>query len=119
MLAMAKPRVERYWTGALEKCRREGVCRVCGSQFDVQAAHTVGRKYDELAVLEDGSSALFVDPVDIVPLCMTCHRAYDARELSLLEHMTYEEQAAAVEHLGIVRALHRLTGQRMVPAACA
>jgi hypothetical protein len=104
--------MERYWDGALEKIRREGACRVCRTTFFLQAAHTVGRKHDEVVECEDGTRARFVDPLDVIPLCEACHRAYDARELSILEHLSYDEQAAAVEHLGIVRALHRLSGQR-------
>lgn len=110
-------RVERYWSGAIEKVRREGRCRLCPEVFGLQAAHTIGRRYDEKAELEDGTSAIFVDPDDIVPLCRVCHSAYDRREVSLLEVLTLDEQAAAVSHIGIWRAAHRLTGQRDVLAA--
>jgi hypothetical protein len=108
------PKPERYWDGALEKVRREGACRVCRTSFFLQTAHTVGRRYDRVVELEDGTSAVFVDPLDVIPLCEACHRAYDLRQLSILEYLTYEEQAAAVEHLGIVRALHRLTAQKAI-----
>lgn len=108
-----RPQLERYWTGALEKVRREGRCRLCPEVFDLQAAHTVARKHDEVFELEDGTLAIFVDPDDVIPLCPSCHAAYDARRVSILEVLTLGEQAAAVAHLGVVRALHRLTGQRM------
>lgn len=112
-------KLERFWDGALEKVRREGLCRVCGSQLFLQCAHVVGRKHDPRVELESGEVAIFVDPLDVVPLCETCHRDYDARRLSLLEHLSYAEQAAAVEHLGIVRALHRLSGNTAVPTPLA
>lgn len=108
-------RMIRYWDGALEKVRREGRCRLCPEVYDLQAAHTIGRKHDELVECEDGTVAIFVDPDDIVPLCVACHYAYDHRKVSLLEVLTHDEQAAAVSHIGIMRALQRLTGQRMIP----
>lgn len=106
----------RYWDAAVAKRDREQVCRACGSQFWLQCAHVSGREYDEVIDLDDGTSVRFVEPADCVPLCIDCHRAYDARELDLLPHLTYEEQAAAVAHLGIVRALHRTSGQSLIPA---
>lgn len=107
---MAKP--ERYWDAAREKVEREGRCRACGTQFMLQFAHTVGRAHDQVVDLEDGSRILYVDPLDGIPLCIDCHAKYDQRKLSILEHLNEAEQARAVEHLGILRALHRLTGQR-------
>lgn len=106
----------RYWDAAIAKRDRERVCRVCGSQFWVQCAHLAGREFDEVIDLDDGTSVRFVEPSETCPLCMDCHRAYDARELDLLPHLTYDEQSAVVRHLGITRALHRLTGQRLIPA---
>jgi hypothetical protein len=103
--------MERYWQGALDKVRREGRCRVCGSTGSVQAAHTVGRVHDRKVELEDGSTAIYVDPNDIVPLCVDHHADYDQNRLSLIEHLTRAEQASAVRHLGIARALDRLSGR--------
>lgn len=102
--------MERYWQGALDKVRREGRCRVCGST-SVQAAHTVGQKHDRRVLLEDGSTAIYVDPNDIVPLCPEHHFAYDRHRLSLIEYLSRDEQAAAVRHLGIARALDRLSSR--------
>lgn len=93
--------MRRDWTAARLKVDREGRCRVCKAPGRVEAAHTIGRKYDP----KDGK----VRAVDCVGLCTHCHRAYDDRRLSILEHLTYEEQAAAVEHVGILRALKRLS----------
>lgn len=105
------PKPERYWLAAIEKRDREARCRCCSSRDWLEAAHTIARSYDEVVDLEDGSSILFVDPDDTVPLCRECHRLYDARELCLLPVLTLDEQAAAVRHVGIERALHRLSGQ--------
>lgn len=110
-----RPHIERYWDGALEKIRREGRCRLCPEVYDLEAAHTIARKYDEAAELEDGTWAVFVDPNDVIPLCKQCHHDYDHRKVSVLEVLTYAEQAAAVSHVGIVRAMQRLTSQQMAP----
>jgi hypothetical protein len=80
--------------------------------YDLQAAHTVARKYDEAVELEDGTWAIFVDPDDVIPLCVQCHYDYDHRKVSVLPVLTLREQAAAVAHLGVVRALDRLTGSK-------
>lgn len=110
-----RPAIDRYWDGALEKVRREGRCRLCPEVYGLQFAHTLARKYDQAAELEDGTWAIFVDPDDGVPLCPQCHYDYDHRKVSLLEVLTLREQAAAVAHVGVVRALHRLSGQRITP----
>jgi hypothetical protein len=94
----------RDWKQARAKVDREMECRVCRTGDSLQAAHTIGRIHDPA----DGK----VRARDIVPLCPSCHQLYDARRLDLLPYLNYDEQAAAVEHLGIVRAMHRLTGSR-------
>jgi hypothetical protein len=91
--------VKRDWKQARAKCDGEGECRVCGAPHP-EAAHSVGRAHDP----PSGK----VRPQDIIPLCGKCHREYDGRRLSILAHVTYDEQAAAVEHLGLLRALQRL-----------
>lgn len=111
----SRPHIERYWDGALEKVRREGRCRLCPEVYALQAAHTVGRKHDQAVILEDGTWAIFVDPADVIPLCARCHHDYDHRKVGVLEVLSLEEQAAAVSHIGVVRALQRLSGQRVVP----
>ena len=109
---------------ALAKVKREGACRVCGRRDEdlvtagqrVEAAHTIGRVHDRPRpvpeVEGDPLGPLWVDPLDVVPLCSADHRLYDARRLDLLPHMTLAEQARAVGHVGIVAALRRLTGTR-------
>ena len=99
--------MRRDWKQARAKVDGEGECRVCGTGSGLEAAHVVGRSYDP----PTGK----VRPIDVVPLCGPCHRAYDARSLDLLANLTYEEQGAAAEHLGLLRALHRTTSSRDVP----
>lgn len=104
--------VKRTWTEARAKVDQEGVCRACGASDRLEAAHTAGQKHDP----PDGR----VRAVDIIPLCgqlsrNRCHPLYDAHELNILPLLSYAEQAAVVEHLGIDRALHRLTsGQNWI-----
>lgn len=99
----------------MEKVRREGRCRLCPEVYKLQAAHTLARKHDEAVELEDGTWAIFVDPDDVIPLCPSCHHDYDMRRVSVLEVLTLQEQAAAVAHIGIVRAMQRLSAERAVP----
>jgi hypothetical protein len=96
--------VRRDWKAARAKVDSEGECRVCRNGLGLEAAHTIGRVHDP----SNGK----VRPVDIVPLCGTCHRRYDGRDLDLLPYLTHEEQAAAVEHVGIVGALRRISSDR-------
>jgi hypothetical protein len=100
-------RIRRDWSAARTKLAAEGVCRVCAGE-PVQAAHLIGRRHDRAG--EQGARA--VDPDDIVPLCEVCHRAYDARRLDLLPYLTRAEQARAVELVGLMAALRRLSGRR-------
>jgi hypothetical protein len=58
------------------------------------------------------------DPRAVVPLCPADHRAYDEEQLDLLpwlEPHYREEIAYAVELVGLMRALHRITGERWAP----
>lgn len=51
----------------------------------------------------------------VVALCRICHRAYDTGDLDLLpylEQVYRDEQAHAVEHVGIARAYQRITNER-------
>jgi hypothetical protein len=96
--------MRRSWLAPRAKVTSEAACRVCGSDVDLQSAHTIGRAHDP----DDGK----VRSVDTVPLCIDHHLAYDAHRLDLLPYLTTAEQAAAVEHVGIVAALRRLTSTR-------
>lgn len=91
----------RDWSAAHAKVEQEGRCRVCRSLTELDPAHIVPRS------LGGGQSDLAV-----VPLCRTCHTAFDSHRLDLLPFLTYEEQAEAVRVLGIERARRRLGGER-------
>lgn len=115
------PKLQRRdWTDARKKVDKEGRCRVGGRHpghgGDLEAAHTIGREHDTPKVAQDGDELsvveeLWVNPVDVVPLCRQCHALYDHRRLDLLPYLTPEEQAMAVLRSGgIVSAYRRLTG---------
>jgi len=91
----------RDWSAAHAKVEQEGRCRVCRSLTELDPAHIVPRS------LGGGQSDLAV-----VPLCRTCHTAFDSHRLDLLPFLTYEEQAEAVRVVGIERARRRLGGER-------
>ena len=96
--------VRRGWKLARAKVDREGKCRVCGSTRILQAAHVMGRRFDD---------EVEVNPDETVPLCIDCHARYDsARDLDLLPYLTRSEQAAAVLLAGIESARRRITGTR-------
>lgn len=106
----------RDWSLARAKVEQEGRCRLAdkwvilrGMPEDegmqacdgrLEAAHTIGVSSDDTDT---------VQPYDIIPLCTYHHARYDARRISILHVLTLEEQAAAVQKLGLIRALRRLT----------
>lgn len=97
---------KRNWVKARIKLYREGKCRVCGSLKFLQAAHTIARSRDK-------ANGYVVDPEHIVPLCQSCHEAYDARQLDLLPYLHLSEQSAAVVAAGgLESARIRLTGSK-------
>ena len=60
------------------------------------------------------------DPRAVVALCRRCHRAYDEDGLSLLEYLEPDhraELAYAVELVGMMAALRRITNKRWSPSA--
>jgi hypothetical protein len=76
-------------------------CLVCGSRRRVDPAHLVARAHGGCD-----------HPDCVVPLCRRCHRAYDAGMLDLLPRLEPRfrpEVAHAVLHLGLARAMRRLT----------
>jgi hypothetical protein len=98
--------MRRDWTEARTKVETEGRCRLSHTGEclgPLAAAHVVGRQADDSRV---------VHADDVIPLCTHHHGLYDARRVSILECLTYEEQARAVAKLGIIRAAKRLTGNR-------
>jgi len=96
--------VGRNWKKARAKVDLEGECRVCQSDYMVEAAHSSYVRFDDNVV----------DPMRIVPLCKECHMKYDAHNLDILAYLSYEEQAIVVNDLGIVRAYKRLTGESIL-----
>lgn len=101
--------MRRDWALARAKVDGEQRCRLAGEgpcDGPLEAAHTVGVSTDDTPT---------VQPYDIVPLCKLHHARYDARRVSILHVMTLEEQAAAVQKLGLIRALRRLTSGSTEP----
>jgi 5-methylcytosine-specific restriction endonuclease McrA len=81
------------------KCREEGRCRVCLKPGGHEAAHLIARSQAKPGVGED--------PRNAIPLCSTCHRAFDTRRLDVLMHLEPDELAFAVELAGSVPAAVR------------
>lgn len=126
----------RNWEDARAKVDEEGVCRYCrkpDGEVKLEAAHTLGRDYDEVLqcpVCEGTGEGrrtgtkcgacrgyggfLWVDPGLIVPLCgpatstSTCHGRQHGKVLDLLSVLTGEEQIAAVA--AVVRRGKRVGG---------
>lgn len=94
--------MSRDWRPARAKCDAEGACRNCRRRGRQEAAHVVPRRHD--------ADKGIVNPLDIVPLCLECHRDYDLGHLDLLPVLTNAEQAAAVAKLGLLRAWRIITG---------
>jgi hypothetical protein len=87
-----------------EKVREERFCRTCGGMY-TDPAHVIARA-------QGGCD----DPDCVIPLCRQCHQLYDeSLGLEVLGVLSLQEQAHAVSHVGILRALHRVTGLRWVP----
>jgi len=119
---MQRKEPKRDWTDARAKVELEGRCRVCGWEGDCEAAHIMGRKYDEPA--HSRTKTLYVNPLDILPLCGTvgdgagsyrfgCHERFDAHELDLLPYLHPGEQTRAVELAGGIEAARK----RLAPSA--
>jgi len=82
-------------------------CCVCW-QAPADPAHLIPR-----SVSPDHSG----DPLRVVPLCRRCHDAYDGGRLDLLPHLDGfdREVAMAVECVGLVAALERITNRKWGP----
>jgi hypothetical protein len=96
--------IDRDWTKADEKCRQEGRCRRCGVNR-IERAHLAPRTHDERVKV--GSKKRRVAADNCVPLCPSCHRKFDHREIDILEYLTIDEQ------LHVVRALGGIENARM------
>lgn len=83
---------------------RGAPCLVCGARAPVDLAHLVPRSLGGCD-----------DALCVVALCRAPHRAYDRGRLDLVPHLEprHRAQAAhAVGHLGLARAVRRLSGTR-------
>jgi hypothetical protein len=91
------------------------------SKVTLSACVKCGRPSDEFRVdpahLIDRSLGGCDDPLCVVPLCRLCHTAYDEQGMDLLpslEPRYRAELAHAVEHVGLVACLQRVTNSRYV-----
>lgn len=110
---MKRTQPRRDWSDARRKVEEEQVCRACGSNTDVQAAHIIGRSSDQPKP-GYASPALWVNPDSIIPLCgdfspLKCHSAFDAHALDVLEFLTPAEQVQAVRDAGGIESARRKT----------
>lgn len=92
MMGFAASKEQRAKVTA-EGCRLHG--RFCGQ---ADPAHVVPRSLGGCD-----------HPDCVVPLCREMHRRYDSRQMDLLPYLSKAEQAHAVGHLGVLRALNRIT----------
>jgi hypothetical protein len=79
-------------------------CLVCHRTVRIDPAHLVPRSLGGCD-----------DALCVIALCRPCHRAYDRGELDLVAYLEPHhraEAAHAVTHLGLARALRRISGQR-------
>jgi hypothetical protein len=77
-------------------------CIVCGAAHGVDAAHLIPKSLGGCG-----------DARCVTALCRACDRAYDSGELDLLPHLepAWRAQLAhAVEHVGLIGALRRISG---------
>lgn len=117
---MKKSRVKKDWQEVNKKLEWEfGCCRYCGTNQDVQRAHTASsRKQDVVHRKSDGTVAYIEVLADaIVPLCggfaNDCHGKYDRYELDLLPSLTMKEQHNLMDaEGGIEQARRRACGKR-------
>ena len=83
-------------------------CLVCGGE-PCDPAHLIPRGWTTVGQ---------EDPRAVIALDRQCHRGFDEGRLSLLEHLEpnyRRELAFAVEREGLLRTLHRVTGERWRP----
>jgi hypothetical protein len=77
-------------------------CLVCGGEKRIDPAHLIPRSLGGCG-----------DALCGVPLCRRCARAYDRRERDLLPYLEPAWRAQlghAVGHVGLIRALRRISG---------
>lgn len=100
--------VRRDWSDARQKIEAEGRCRVClRGDKKLDAAHIIGRRYDRPRVEGSTTKILWVNPLSVFAACRDCHFEYDAHRLSILKHLTVEEQIQAVKDAGGIELARR------------
>lgn len=93
---------KRNWQHARAKIDGEPWCRNCGRNGYLDAAHILGRVFDEKV-----GSTRHVDQRDVIGLCRRCHFNYDAHRLDLWDKLTGEEQQRAIRVAGSSGAARR------------
>ena len=92
----------RDWHAPIEKVQQESRCRVCGrTGLKLDACHVIPRSRVKPGPGEDARN--------IVPMCRQHHTDYDHGRLDLLPYLSREEQAYAVELVGLEEARRRIT----------
>lgn len=84
-------------------------CVVCGEERP-DPHHLIDR-----SLTSEGQD----DPLAVVPLCRNCHRRHHDEGTSILEYLEPRyrlEVAFAVERVGLLMALQKITGERWEPA---
>lgn len=85
-------------------------CLYCGIVGRSTRAHVSGREYDRPHPDRPDSETLWVNPLDIVPLCgpvgdsNACHTRFDAGEIDLLDKLDSDRQLRAVEVMGSIES---------------
>ena len=92
----------RDWKDARAKVEAEGLCRRCGANRGIQAAHISARRHDQPA--KPGQKTLWVNPDSVVPLCPADHELYDSHRIDILPYLTRAEQVQVVKDLGLENA---------------
>lgn len=114
MTLTRKPQ-KRRWDDARTKVEEEQYCRLCGRRTFLEAAHTIGRKYqDEWRVGPRGGEYLWVNPDSVIPLCSMCHRLQHQKKVSVLRVLTWTElsNAARACRMWGLDCRRQLTGRR-------
>ena len=114
-MTLTRKAPRRLWGDAIAKIHREQFCRLCGRTEHLEAAHTVGRKYqDEKRVGPRGGVSLWVNPDSVIGLCSMCHRLQHQKKVSVLRVLTWAElsNAARACRMWGLDCRRQLTGRR-------
>jgi|SRR5687768_14287697 len=92
---MCRDAMKRDWTAAIDKCEKEGTCRIC-RRGNPEPAHLWHRGL--------GGS---MDADNIVPLCRTHHHLFDSHRIDLLPYLSEAEQIRLVQETGSIETARR------------